>query len=219
MSAICHDIVHLTAIRSSDCIFLLPFVQKNFKIKKAFKTVTTDYKFKNQETRRYFFLSFFKLSKKMNNPHHIYHQNDTVEIVTLAETIIYFPARILEVIGEDHQNYRVEYLTRFSDEALTTPLIKVLPYAVLKPTPPELNDRFFVESDTVDAYIDGYWKMGVLIGNFHGPDYIVMMNPEPVTTDRIRFHGDWISIPRFWLPLSSSNDRFPDLIVRHMQNG
>ncbi|XP_050216571.1 uncharacterized protein LOC126667607 [Mercurialis annua] len=144
----------------------------------------------------------------MNYPHQIYHQNDTIEINVDDE--VYCPATILEAVGEDHQYYRVQYLA--------LPMTEKVHIADMRPTPPELNDRLFLENDMVDAYYYGNWLRGWLAGNGAGPNKytVILYNDLVLDTNRIRFHSQWSPLPDFDIPWHRMNDRLPDLIVRNM---
>ncbi|XP_050224915.1 uncharacterized protein LOC126674505 [Mercurialis annua] len=148
----------------------------------------------------------------------IYHQNEIVEI-KLVGNISFCPARILEVIGQHHLTYRVQYLARFSDEASTLPLIEELPILYLRPTPPELNDRNFVVNDLVDAYRNGNWHKGIISDIAAGPIYCVVLPIGVVFTDRVRFHADWSAVPAYMIPSLTISSNLPEVIIRYVPRG
>ncbi|XP_050216569.1 protein AGENET DOMAIN (AGD)-CONTAINING P1-like [Mercurialis annua] len=172
----------------------------------------SDHSFKIKINPNLYFLNIpliLQLFKKMNDPypHQFYHQNDTIEINVDDE--VFFPARIVEAVGEDHQHYTVQYLS--------LPVTEKVHIANMRPTPPELNDRVFLDNDMVDAYVQGNWLLGWLVGNGGPNGYTVFLYNDFVThTNRIRFHSQWFPRPDFDIPLNSLNDCLPDLVVRNM---
>ncbi|XP_050232611.1 uncharacterized protein LOC126681192 [Mercurialis annua] len=126
----------------------------------------------------------------------------------------YYPAKILELIGDGH-TYKVQYLARFADQELTTPIISVVPVWAMRPLPPLLTDRSFKVQDIVDVMFKGSWLKGYYIATLRGPDQYVVFVPEHgnIFSDQIRFHGDWLAFPVYGFPIKSEHDKLPGLKV------
>ncbi|GAB4831408.1 hypothetical protein Ancab_005419 [Ancistrocladus abbreviatus] len=105
--------------------------------------------------------------------------------------VAYYPATILAAVGKNR--YIVEYKTRFNDEK-TRFLTAIIDREDIRPSPPSIQVNDFVESDRVDAYLNGAWWVGKIVRKVD-PNYYVRLDRDGSEAHsafyKVRLHLDW----------------------------
>ncbi|CAM8898865.1 unnamed protein product [Rhodiola kirilowii] len=138
-----------------------------------------------------------------------YRFKDPIEIYSSVqdEPGSYYPGILLAAIGRSQ--YLVQYKTRLNESG--KPLVRVVDENEVRPEPPDVGKYRVLESDVVDAYVNGGWKIGRIVKKVE-PNYYVK-----VDFDGSVFHLAWFRV-RLHLDLVEGRWVFRKIADHGLQN-
>uniref|UniRef100_A0A7N0U2P8 Agenet-like domain-containing protein n=1 Tax=Kalanchoe fedtschenkoi TaxID=63787 RepID=A0A7N0U2P8_KALFE len=103
----------------------------------------------------------------------------------------YYPGTVLAAVGRSQ--YLVQYKARQSEGG--RPLVRAVDEGEIRPVPPDAGRLRVLESDVVDGYVNGAWRVGRIVKRVE-PNYYVKVDSDGAVHHlgwyRVRIHLDLV---------------------------
>lgn len=129
---------------------------------------------------------------------YVYVRDDKIEICSREEGFVgsYYEATVVSQLRPDL--YVVRYDRLFENDISAEPLVETVRHREIRPAPPPPKPKpiQFAPRDSVDAFDNDGWWVGVIVGRVDSETYSVLFETTGDLIDyplsRLRPHLDWV---------------------------